>query len=93
MAVLPIINTFTEQDVAKWFGAREVVKARPYVESIQKLEVDKARIAGWVQGTARAPYRVRIDFFEKASQNMMPIVSSCTCPVGFRCKHSAATRS
>ena len=48
---------------------------------------DAPAIVGMVQGSARRPYRCRVELIDEESPWLDGI---CTCPVGFACKHVAA---
>jgi superfamily II DNA or RNA helicase len=80
---------FTEADVLRWFGAHELQKARPYVDAVTHLAVVTNMLTAQVAGSAPKPYAVRIAVSHKLT-GAAGIAPFCTCPVGFRCKHTAA---
>ena len=80
---------FTEADVLRWYGAHELQKARPYVDAVTHLAVIANMLTARVAGTASKPYAVRIALSRKPA-GASSIAPFCTCPVGFRCKHTAA---
>jgi hypothetical protein len=83
------LENFTEEDVVRWLGEREVDKAASYVRNVRNLEVEENRIRGLVPGTARAPYVTVIRLLPQR-KGPRDIVSGCTCPVATHCKHVAA---
>ena len=82
----PIV--YEQQQVPLWLGRHEVAKGRPYIDSVSGLHWADQMLGGWVQGSTRLPYEVRIQFYTTA-KNIM-IEGRCTCPVGYNCKHVAA---
>ncbi len=75
---------FTFVDAFQYFGEREIKKAQPYLDYIMDLSIDAQRVTATVKGTAARPYTVVLNF-ERGT-----LSSTCSCPVGFYCKHSAA---
>jgi len=86
---MPLSLSYTLSDVTRWYSAQELHKAKAYLNSIEHLEIDDEVIAAQVKGTARQPYRVEI-FFDLSDAGKLDIEPLCTCPVGFKCKHTAA---
>ncbi len=84
------IPTFTEADLLRWFNAHELRKARPYLDYIARLEARADFIQAYVLGTAPKPYRTEIQF-SLNTKGEVAISPHCTCPVGWHCKHTAAT--
>ena len=81
-------DQFSAVDVGNWFPAREIAKAKAYLNAISDLEVGVTQIAAKVQGTAAKPYRVTVTLATN-SRNLPPRMV-CTCPVGGPCKHVVA---
>ncbi|MCE1182390.1 MAG: DEAD/DEAH box helicase [Rhodocyclales bacterium] len=87
---MPItLQTFTESDVADWFAARELDKAKPYVDLVRDLDLGATMISANVPGSARQPYFVQA-YLTPMQDGDTAVVSRCTCPVGRHCKHVAA---
>ena len=84
-STMPMLETYSYEDIRSWLGDLEIRKAQPYQKSISHLEQrGNTDLSALVQGTARKPYRVDIHL----SQGHL--VTLCTCPVGSRCKHVTA---
>ncbi|MBI5329820.1 MAG: DEAD/DEAH box helicase [Betaproteobacteria bacterium] len=81
-------SIFTVPDMVRWFTPRTIEKARNYGKQVRSLMVRDHRISAQVQGTAREPYWVEIEFFEEDGR--LEIDASCSCPVGAQCKHCVA---
>ncbi|MEW6253800.1 MAG: SWIM zinc finger family protein, partial [Planctomycetota bacterium] len=81
---------FDESDVARWFGPREVAKARPYLRQVSGLKLDNNVLFASVRGTAPQAYGVIVHFQQDARGRVVP-KAFCSCPVGLNCKHGAAT--
>jgi len=81
--------SYTLSDVTRWYSTQELHKAKAYLNSISHIEIDDEVIAAQVQGSARQPYRVEI-FFDSNKDGKLDIEPLCSCPVGFKCKHTAA---
>lgn len=93
-AVLPpklmsIADTYTLADVVRWYTMQELQKAKAYLNSITQLTVQPNRITAQVRGTAKLPYAVDI-YFSADHLGVSGIRPGCSCPVGFKCKHTAA---
>ncbi|NCN23743.1 MAG: helicase, partial [Gallionella sp.] len=82
-------KTYTLADVTRWYSMRELNKAKPYLNSITRIAVQPDRITAQVKGSARNPYEVEISFTGDPS-NTVSVRPLCSCPVGFKCKHTAA---
>ena len=87
---LPPTRQYDEIDVARWISARTLNKAKGYANAVAHLEVGPTWITSTVQGTAIAPYLVRIDFVRDRASGYS-VAMHCSCPVGYACKHVAAT--
>ncbi|MFP5503132.1 MAG: SNF2-related protein [Candidatus Sericytochromatia bacterium] len=80
---------YTPRQLQIWFGMPTYVRATSCVSRIRELLVveeasDLVILEGQVQGTARRPYDVSADWDGETFE------SSCSCPVGFNCKHGVA---
>lgn len=84
------LDTFTETDLIRWLGAREVDKGRGYLAAVSDLHSDGETLHAKVQGTRAQPYRVFLRVPEHSPYGS-PLLSQCSCPVGIGCKHVAAT--
>ncbi|UCV11371.1 DEAD/DEAH box helicase [Dechloromonas denitrificans] len=83
------LATFTESEVLGWFAARDITKARPYVDLVHDLEITSSQIKAAVPGSAAAPYIAQAMLSQGQSGEMM-LMSRCTCSAGRHCKHVAA---
>jgi len=84
------LPSFTEADVLRWFGARDLIKAKAYVRSVTRLTAEPPILTAFVLGSTPKPYQVKIRFSLDHAGNIV-ISPRCTCPIGWHCKHSAAT--
>lgn len=80
----PVLS-YTIQDVRLWLTPAIMQRGAAYVARVSQLHVSAERISGWVQGSAPRPYWVEVHF----GATLRPSLS-CSCPVGFACKHVAA---
>ncbi len=82
-------------DIIRLVGEPALDRARPYARngSVHRIGWDptKGLLTGTVQGGTAAPYHCRIDLIAQGSGRLIPVSSSCSCPVAFDCKHVAAT--
>lgn len=82
-------DSFERMQVTEWLGAHTVSKALSYVSAVRDLEwIDGEFLTALVQGSRAHPYRVRIELL--AGRKGSWVEGSCTCPVGYNCKHVAA---
>ena len=87
---MPItLDSFSEDDVADWFPAREITKARPYVDLVSDVDISGGKISAHVPGSARLPYLAQA-YLTPMQGGDTAVVSRCTCPIGRHCKHVAA---
>ena len=86
---MSLAKTYTLADVTRWYSMHELHKAKPYLNSITQLSVQPGKITAQVRGTAKYPYAVEI-FFEEDFAGQPGIKPMCSCPVGYKCKHTAA---
>ena len=84
------LPSFTEADVLRWYGARDLIKAKTYVRSVARLSAEPPVLSAFVLGSAPRPYLVKIRFSTNLAGNVV-ISPHCTCPVQWHCKHTAAT--
>ncbi|MBB5019370.1 superfamily II DNA or RNA helicase [Chitinivorax tropicus] len=84
---LPLL---TVNQVIDEFGFYEVEKAQSYIQKIKSLVVMDHIVSAQVKGSSKTPYRimVHVNAYAKADVEM---VSYCSCPVHYQCKHGAAT--
>ncbi|MBI3900144.1 MAG: DEAD/DEAH box helicase [Gammaproteobacteria bacterium] len=81
--------TYTRGDVLRWLNEREVAKAQDYLVRVSELDVRPQSLHARVQGTVRRPYQVDIHFHGIERRDWR-LQASCSCPVGYFCKHTAA---
>lgn len=85
-----LIPAYTRADVIRWLNPHEVRKGERYLASVAHLQVQGSTISAQVQGSARLPYQVSIQF-ERGPQGELRLGEAvCSCPVGWDCKHAAA---
>ncbi|WP_250513938.1 SWIM zinc finger family protein [Caballeronia sp. INDeC2] len=77
--------TYSEEQVARRLGPRTIDKARGYVRAVSDIGWADDILRAHVPGTQPAPYVVEISFINN------PPIGYCSCPVGYACKHVAAT--
>ncbi|SAL39037.1 DEAD/DEAH box helicase [Caballeronia concitans] len=75
----------SEDQVAQWMGRSTFDKALGYIGAVSQIRVFDGILCANVKGTQTLPYSVEIVF-----RNGKPH-GSCSCPVGYGCKHVAAT--
>jgi uncharacterized Zn finger protein len=76
----------TWNDLQEWAGSSTVARGRSYQRNHQVQELvctPSGSLLAWVQGTRRYATQVEI--------TGAGLTSSCTCPVGYSCKHAVAT--
>ena len=80
---------FTAADVQQKFTAETLRRGRAYARdgSVRSVELsnDGGQLTAKVQGSSRQPYVVTVTISAKGR-----IDASCTCPIGYSCKHAAA---
>ena len=86
---MSLAQSYSIKDVIRWYDQGEIQKAKAYLNSISHLEVRPDKIIAEVKGTASHPYRVEISFTANPAGELH-IDPACSCPVGWKCKHSAA---
>lgn len=85
---MSLSQSYTLSDVKNWYGMPELNKAKPYFNSIEYLDIQFNKITAQVKGTAPRPYQVEI-IFDTDKNGKLRIFPSCTCPVQWKCKHTA----
>ena len=84
------LPSYTEADVLRWYGARELIKAKAYVRAVTRLCAEPPVLSAFVLGSAPRPYQTTIRF-SKDLTGHTTITPQCTCPLRWHCKHTAAT--
>jgi superfamily II DNA or RNA helicase len=84
------IPPYGEADLKQWFYAADLTRSDGYLCAVRILEISGGAITATVRGSQREPYAVSIHF-ERDRQGRIHLDSTCTCPVGWPCKHVAAT--
>lgn len=88
-----LLSELTVPDLADQIDATSLERGRQYavqdrVSSIN-VSADETRVTSRVRGSGNQSYAVIIDLI--AEGNQVDIDGQCSCPVGFNCKHVAAT--
>ena len=86
---MPLSQSYSIKDVVHWYDQNEIQKAKAYLNSISHLEIRPDQIVAEVKGTASRPYSVEISF-DIGKAGDLHIEPKCSCPVGWKCKHTAA---
>jgi superfamily II DNA or RNA helicase len=86
---MSLSQSYSVKDVIRWYDQGEIQKAKAYLNSISHLEVRPDKIIAQVKGSASHPYQVDISF-SAGKAGELHIDPACSCPVGRKCKHSAA---
>lgn len=86
---MSLAQSYSLSDVTRWYSMLDIQKAKAYLNSIDHIEVEEDVITALVKGTARQPYEVEI-FFDENNAGNITVEPLCSCPVGFKCKHTAA---
>ncbi len=86
---MSLAHSYTITDVTHWYNMHEIQKAKAYLNSIGDLEIQPDKIVAQVKGSASRPYQVEI-FFEADKDGNLHIDPTCSCPVHWKCKHTAA---
>jgi len=86
---MSLAHSYTITDVTHWYSMQEIQKAKAYLNSIGDLEIQFDKITAQVKGTAPRPYLVEI-FFDADKDGHLSVDPTCSCPVKFKCKHTAA---
>lgn len=78
--------SLTKADILAWVGETSLARGRPYLSRLLDLRRTGVELKARCVGSATQPYRVAARL--NASGGIA--ASSCSCPVGGRCKHVAA---
>ncbi|MFT6985153.1 MAG: hypothetical protein ACJAT7_000961 [Psychromonas sp.] len=83
----------TQQDISTSFGRNIIERGTRYFKESRVLscEYDEQsnKLSGSVKGTSDTPYQTSASI-KKSNKGGFIIHSSCTCPVGWNCKHAVA---
>ncbi len=81
--------TLTRRDILAAFSPTTVARAQAYLNAISDVQERPGHLSAKVKGSARQPYQVDISIsFDSGGKANLE--SSCSCPVGWKCKHGAA---
>ncbi len=86
---MSLSQSYSVRDVIHWYDQQEIQKAKAYLNSISRLEIQPNKITAEVKGTSPRPYFVEI-FFDADKAGDLQIDPVCSCPVRWKCKHTAA---
>ena len=70
--------------------SRAIAYARSGAVQHRATGDDNARLDGVVQGTAPQPYTTSVRLIRSANGRLASFEGSCSCPVGYDCKHAVA---
>ena len=83
----------TQQDISTSFGRNIIDRGTRYFKDSRVLsceyEDSKNKLSGTVKGSSEKPYQVSASI-KKSNKGGFIIQSTCTCPVGWNCKHAVA---
>ena len=84
-----------ESEIERFVGSAALGRARGYanLDTLRDVhfEPGSRTLSARVQGTGSRAYRTEVTFGQRAAEGWSrPKLSTCTCPVGLRCKHAAA---
>lgn len=86
---MSLSQSYSVKNVIHWYEQDEIRKAKAYLNSISHLEIQPDKITAQVKGTSPNPYFVEI-LFDTDDEGELYIDTACSCPVGWKCKHTAA---
>ena len=86
---MSLSQSYSIKDVIHWYEPHEIQKAKAYLNSISHLEIQPGKITAQIKGTSPRPYLVEI-FFDADQAGVLRIDPRCSCPVHWKCKHTAA---
>ena len=86
---MSLSQSYSVKEVIHWYDQSEIQKAKAYLNSISHLEIKPDKITAQVKGTSPRPYFVEI-FFDTDKVGNLHIDPVCSCPVRWKCKHTAA---
>ncbi|WP_028863403.1 DEAD/DEAH box helicase [Psychromonas aquimarina] len=83
----------TQQDIFTSFGRNIIDRGTRYFKESRVLSCEydeqENKLSGSVKGTSEAPYQTTASI-KKSNKGGFIIHSTCTCPVGWNCKHAVA---
>lgn len=82
------LDRFTQDDLIARLGMETVAKGLGYLSRVSALSAEGNEVSALVKGRQRTPYDVVADVTE--ADGRPTLVSRCTCPMGYDCKHVAA---
>ncbi len=82
------LDRFTQDDLIAQLGMETVAKGLGYLSRVSALSCEGSMVSALVKGRQRTPYDVFADVIEEDGRPSL--VSECTCPMGYDCKHVAA---
>jgi superfamily II DNA or RNA helicase len=82
------LERFTQDDLIAQLGMETVAKGLGYLSRVSALSCDGSAVSALVKGRQRTPYDVFADVIDEDGRPTL--VSECTCPMGYDCKHVAA---
>ena len=82
------LDRFTQDDLIAQLGMETVAKGLGYLSRVSALSAEGSEVSALVKGRQRTPYDVFADVTE--ADGRPTLVSKCTCPMGYDCKHVAA---
>jgi len=86
-------SSVTWADLDDWAGSRAVSRGRAYQRrgAVSDLGISaEGELVAWVVGTTRYATRVQCRPPRARARGAGRLESSCSCPVGFECKHAVA---
>ncbi|HAF55965.1 MAG TPA: helicase SNF [Thauera sp.] len=82
------LDRFTQDDLIAQLGMETVAKGLGYLSRVSALSAEGSEVSALVKGRQRTPYDVFAKVVEE--EERPALVSACTCPMGYDCKHVAA---
>ena len=82
------LDRFTQDDLIAQLGMETVAKGLGYLSRVSALSAEGSEVSALVKGRQRTPYDVFANVVEEDGRPAL--VSACTCPMGYDCKHVAA---
>ncbi len=84
-------NTYTGQDIINDFSDKDYMRGRSYFkqERVKNILYNNGILSAKVQGTRKNPYQVKVEI-HLGKNNTKSFTGTCSCPVGFKCKHMVA---
>ena len=89
---MKLLEAFTQDDLIAALGVETVAKGLGYVSRVSALSAEGDTVSALVKGRQRTPYTVEAEVEEAfgLEDGASILTSSCTCPMGYGCKHVAA---